>query len=227
MVITIDGPTASGKSSVAQLLAHKLNMYYLNTGMLYRALAYVLMRHCGYTLEQLDAINPKDITFSLDPELLHYQYQNGKVKILFKNEDVTSYLKMSEIDRASSLVSAQPLVRKELMSFQRWFGTQYDVVADGRDTGSVVFPNADYKFYLSASLESRAVRWQADRVKQGEAFTVEQSRQAINERDERDRTRKISPLMIALGAHVIDNSTLDLDQTALLLLSYIQKKEEV
>lgn len=224
MIVTIDGPTASGKSTVARMLAKKLGFYYLNTGMLYRALAYLLINHCGYKSTDLPDPKQVDVARCLDPQKLVYCYEpDGSVRITFAGEYITPHLKMSEIDRASSLVSANQMVREQLLQFQRWYGQQYDVVAEGRDLGSVVFPDADYKFFLSASIKERACRWQADRARQGEQFSLEQSIEKVTVRDKRDQERAISPLKVSEDAIEIDNSDLSLDQTVEQMFAFIKK----
>lgn len=214
MIITIDGPTASGKSSVARALAKKLNVYYLATGMLYRAIAYVLLHNAGYTKDGLRIPNPEDLATYLDPKRFRYLYDHEKgEQIFFDDQEITPFLKGSEIDEASSILSANQLVRDALLAIQRSFAKTFDLVAEGRDVGSVVFPNADYKFFLTASVDVRARRWQADQKKKGNDFSLAQAAEKITQRDERDKNRKIAPLVKPCGAILIDNSDLDFQQT--------------
>ena len=154
MIITIDGPTASGKSTIARELARRLSFYYLNTGMLYRAIAYVLVHHCNYSLANLAKPSIDDLTFCLDPHKLVYCYTaDGSIQVIFEGTDITSFLKHNAMDKASSIISACPEVRSRLLEFQRWYGKNHDIVAEGRDLGTVVFPHAQMKFfYFSAFL---------------------------------------------------------------------------
>src|SRR3990172_5965812 len=130
MIITIDGPTASGKSTVAKELAHALGFYYLNTGMLYRAVAYILMHHCGYSLSDLSAPLFEDLSYCLDEKKLVYSYYpSGTIKVQFDGKDITSFLKHNDMDKASSTISQNQEVRSSLLKFQRWYGKNYDIVA--------------------------------------------------------------------------------------------------
>jgi len=214
MIITIDGPTASGKSSVARALAQKLNIYYLATGMLYRAAAYVLINEAGYTKKDLENPKEEDLQIYLDPQRFRYEYDADRGETIFFDDTIiTPFLKGSDIDEASSLLSAHPLVRKALLAMQHSFAQTFDLVAEGRDVGSVVFPNADHKFFLTASVEVRAKRWQADQKKKGNNFSLDEAVEKITERDTRDQNRKIAPLVKPEGATVIDNSALSFQQT--------------
>ena len=211
MIITIDGPTASGKSSVAQLLAERLSYYYLYTGLLYRALAYI-------RISKAESTPIKDI---LTNGSLQYSYTHPKVpQILFNGLDITSYLKSAEIDRYASILSADPVVRTLLLDFQRKLGMCHSLVADGRDCGTIVFPHADYKFFLTAHAEVRAARWQKSQVALNNYFTLEESLSIIQERDERDSNRAHAPLIKAPDAYIIDNSNLDLLGTLNMIVQY-------
>jgi len=214
MIVTIDGPTASGKSSVARALAKKLNIYYLATGMLYRAAAYVLIKQAGYAKKNLKNPKPEDLNVYLDPERFQYFYDSAQgEKILFDGQEVTPFLKGSDIDDASSILSANRLVRKALLDMQRSFAKKFDLVAEGRDVGSVVFPNADHKFFLTASVVVRAKRWQADQGRKGNSFSLDQAIEKISQRDERDKNREVAPLVKPSDATLIDNSDLDFQAT--------------
>src|SRR3990172_12889222 len=151
MIITIDGPVASGKSSVAKVLAKKLNFYYVYTGLLYRAVAYVLIQKHKpsepITPESVAALMPADLEFIAR---LRYSYADDKPHVFYANQEITSFLSAAVLEQAASLVSAHPPVRGALLEFQRALARNHNVIADGRDCGSVVFPNADLKFYLTA-----------------------------------------------------------------------------
>jgi cytidylate kinase len=222
MIITLDGPTASGKSSVARLLAEKLGILYLNTGFLYRALAYILTRDYHYTREQLAAPNPEHIHEFFNPENIRYDYtpQIG-ARVFYKDQDITPYLKTPEADQWASIASAQPIVRAAILELQRTIADSKSLVAEGRDTGSIIYPNAEYKFFLTAPVEIRAKRWQEDKNKVGIPVTYEEALASLKERDTRDTTRAIAPLVVPTGAHVIDDGTLTVPETVQYIISFI------
>lgn len=224
MIITIDGPTASGKSTTAKLLAQRFGFFYLNSGYLYRALAYLLMRDKGYSLETIGDPTEPDIQTILDTKRLEYDCESqGNPIICFDGSNITPYLKTgSQIDQASSLASAHAIVRHILLDVQRDIGKKHDLVIDGRDTGSVVFPYADFKFYLTAPLELRAQRFMNDEQRRGNKMSVEQATKQLKIRDERDMTRLIAPLKIPQGAIIIDNGLYTLEETVEILYQMIR-----
>ena len=139
--------------------------------------------------------------------------------------NVTSHLKSSGVDAAASILSTNGRVRTELLRVQRACAEKFDLVAEGRDVGSVVFPNADVKFFLTACVSVRAQRWRSDQKKRsGIDFSLDKAIQTITKRDERDRTRTIAPLICPKDAFVLDNSDLDLDGTLAKMVDVIQKK---
>lgn len=227
VVITIDGPVGSGKSSVAKLLAKNLDFYYLYTGLLYRAAAYVLSVRtdllpqpssvCEFDVARL---TPKDLTCLDD---ISYSYVDKKPVIAYKNEDITPALMKSGIDQAASCVSANQLVRFALIDAQRNIAQTYNVVADGRDCGSVVFPDASVKFYLTAAIDVRAQRLFNDATRSCGSVSLDDVKKSIIERDKRDQSRKVAPLVVPEGAIVIDNSDMTLEQTAQAMEGQIKK----
>lgn len=214
MIITIDGPTASGKSTVARLLAKKLGFYYLNSGLLYRAVAYLLINHCLYKNDDLKNPDRKDLAEYVHPDKLIYEYgEDFKERILFEGENIAPLLKTSFIDKGASLVSTNKYVRELLLEVQRVAAQRFDLVAEGRDMGSVVFPEADITFFLTASVEVRAKRWREYQLQKGNEFSFEKAIEIVEDRDKRDREREISPLVIPDNAIVVDNSDLDIQET--------------
>ena len=214
MIITIDGPTASGKSTTAQLLARKLGFFYLNSGFLYRAFAYVLMHERGYTLDRLHNLDEHDIRVYLDPKRISYRCdEKGNPQVKFDESDITPYLKGSSNDQATSIISTNKKVREALLDVQRCIGVEHDLVVDGRDAGSVVFPQAEFKFYLTAPLEVRIHRWMNDQHIRGNMISFEHACKQLKMRDERDMTRAIAPLIIPQGAIIIDNGLYTLQET--------------
>ena len=221
MIITIDGPTASGKSTLARAVALKLDSYYIYSGLLFRALAYLLIKNKGYTVETLGAPAVTDVQEIFDPLHFKYQYNGGKEQVIFDGVDITDHLKHSDIDRGASIVSTDSFVRDELLILQRHIARTQSVVVDGRDTGSVVFPDAEYKFFITASLQERARRWRLDQAKRGMVFTDEQACAAVTERDARDSNRTLAPLTVADGAIIIDSTYLSKDQVLELILKRV------
>jgi cytidylate kinase len=222
MIITIDGPTASGKSTVAALIAKKLGFFHLNTGFLYRSLAYVLVVTFKYSENDLENVRSEDITECVRSDFFSYTYDTQKdVCITYKGADITRFLKDSLVDRYVAIISPQKLVREAMVEQQRAVAQKYNLVVDGRDVGSLVFPHANFKFYLTASLPVRAARWQKDQKARGTVFTLEEAEVRVHDRDVKDMSRKISPLAVPVGGIEIDNSTLTLDETVQKILSYI------
>lgn len=224
MIITIDGPVASGKSSVAKALAQKLSFYYLNTGLLYRAVAHILV-HILHTLpdpvtvESVAALKRKDLDFVAQ---LRYAYVDGKAQVFYKDQEITPALVAFSLEQSASLVSAQQPVRNALLEFQRSFARDHNVIADGRDCGSVVFPNADIKFYLTANMHVRVQRLLTDTTRLHQNQSPEDIGLSLLERDQRDKKRAAAPLRISVGAIVFDTSELTFEQTVEKLLHMIR-----
>jgi cytidylate kinase len=226
MIITIDGPTASGKSTIAQKLAQSLNFYYLPTGWLYRAVSYLLVKQFNYNEIQLANPKAEDVATCLDSERLIYLYDLKKGGILeYNGNDITNFLKDYTVDRLVAIISPIQMVRDKVVETQRAFARKHNSVIEGRDSGSVVFPHADYKFYITATLEVRAKRWQQDQEKRGHLFDLEEAKAQINERDCKDLERDYCPLKVPEGAIEIDNSDIDLDQTVQSVLHHIKLPE--
>lgn len=224
MVITIDGPSASGKSTVAHALAQKLGYYYLNTGLLYRALAFLLLKKEGYTEQDLAHPRAEDLKRYLDDVHFSYHYSStGHVTITFEELNITPFLKDPEIDRGASIISKNSRVREALQNIQHYIKEHHDLVVEGRDSGTEVFPHAEHKFFLTASLHERARRWQQMQEKlHGKTYTLEQAEQMLQERDKRDQERAIAPLRPADDATVIDSTDLSIEQVVAQMMKHIQ-----
>jgi cytidylate kinase len=193
-VIAIDGPAASGKSSVARALAKRLGFIYVNTGAMYRAVTWLAL---------LKNISPRDadaVVALLETMDMRCAIRGGETSIQIEGVDPSQYLSEPEINQNVSTIAGIAEVRRVLVDMQRAFATDHDVVMEGRDIGSVVFPETPYKFYIDASVEVRAHR----RALQGQ-------HDEIAARDRFDSTRKASPLIIAEDAHVVDSSHLTID----------------
>lgn len=228
MIITIDGPACSGKSTVARSLAKKLNFYYLNTGLLYRAVAYLLINQCAYEQNALRNADQADLNNLIDKNRLIYEYdQDASEQVIFDGQDITPFLRTSFIDEGASIVSTNIMVRDLLLKIQRVAAQKFDLVADGRDAGSVVFPEADVKIYLTASEKVRAERWRAEQERNGNTFSEDESRNIINDRDKRDKEREVAPLIIPDDAIFLDNSKLDMKETLDQIIEFIEKAKIV
>ncbi len=222
MIITIDGPVASGKSTISRILADKLEYYYVCSGLIYRAIAYVLVNHYGYTPETLSSVSAENVMRCADPKRLQYSYDGlSHERIFFDHTDITTYLKDKFIDNVTSLVSVNKDVRKAVTAVQHRVAQDYNVVVDGRDVGSVVFPDAQLKFFVTASVAVRAERWRKDQERYNNHISFDEAVRLITERDERDKNRVIAPLVVPKNAITIDTSTLTIDETIEKMMEYI------
>lgn len=218
LIVTIDGPAGAGKSTVARLLAERLGYLYLDTGALYRAVAWKV---------QASGVNPsvrRGVIGLLSTTTVSLDLVNGQVRVLVDGRDVTREIRTPEISRIASLVSAVPEVRDWLLPVQRRIGARGGVVAEGRDLGTRVFPAAPVKFFLEAREEIRAARRHRELVAAGHAPSVEQTRDEMQARDQRDRSRDVAPLVPAPDAVVIDSSALTVDQVVERMLAVVATK---
>lgn len=215
--IAVDGPSGAGKSTLARRLALRLGYIYVDTGALYRTIAYDMIR-CGAETEA-------EIIARLPELQVQLQYQNGQQHVYANGEDVTGMIRTPEVSMGASRVSALPAVRQFLFDLQRELAAQHNVVMDGRDIGTVVLPDADVKIFLTASPEKRAQRRFLElEEKQPGAQTYEEVLADVIKRDEQDMTRKISPLKQASDAVLADTSNANLDQSEQMLLAICKEK---
>jgi len=196
-VVAIDGPAGSGKSTVSKLLASSLGFVHLNSGSLYRGITLIALR------DDVDLTNEGRLAAAAYEAVMDFDPGGG---FHLNGEDVSEAIRASEVDRAVSTVAALPRVRAAVTEHQRRIAAGHSVVIEGRDVTTVVFPQAQVKVYLDASVEERASRRHADLVAHGEDADLAQVADEIRERDERDRTRADSPLLVAPDAHVIDTT---------------------
>ena len=210
MIIAIDGPSGAGKSTVAKLLSKELGFEYIDTGAMYRALAYKAYQ------QNID-INENDIEEMLKTTNITY-YDN---QIYLDGENIAKQIREEVISKASSKISALKNVREKMVELQRKIAADKNVILDGRDIGTIVFPNADYKFFITASMEERAKR----RFEQLKANNIEADYkivlQDIIKRDENDSTRQFSPLRMAEDALLIDTTNLDIQSVIKTIAQYI------
>jgi len=201
-VITIDGPTASGKGTVAHKVADRLGFHYLDSGALYRLTALMALRR-GTALTDEHAIAKL-------AEHLPAHFAGGE--ILLANENVTQQIRAEEVGNMASKIAALPTVRQALFALQLGFRKHPGLVADGRDMGSVIFPHAQLKVFLTASVEARAQRRYKQLIDKGFSANMEDLLSDLQARDDRDTHRAIAPLVAAEGAHVLDTSNMTADQ---------------
>jgi len=217
--IAVDGPAGAGKSTVSKMVAEKLNLFYIDTGAMYRAITYALLKN-NIDLHNETQIENfiKSINFSLkkNPE-------TNEMKIFINGKSVNEELRKKIIDLNVSLVSSYKCVRDFLVKLQQELGKNYNVILDGRDIGTVVFPDADFKFYLDASVDVRAKRRLND-AKNKEQRSIEEIKNEIIERDKLDSTREISPLKKANDAIYIDTSHLSIEEVVNLMIKKIKNQ---
>ena len=218
MVIAIDGPSGSGKTSTAKLLAEKMNFYYCDSGSLYRAITY------HFIDREIDLENTFEIANELKQVRIRYDVVSND--IILNSEYVTDFLRTDEVTNNVSKVSSIKIVRDFLISVQRMLGQNNNIILDGRDIGTTVFPNADYKFYVDADINVRAKR----RFKEIDAENSRQNYENILEmmkkRDSYDQNRQHSPLSIAKDAICIDTTDLSLNEQVDKIINIIKKAKE-
>lgn len=219
-IITIDGPAGAGKSTVARLLAEKLGFLLLDTGALYRALALHLTR-LRFTPEDspipADALRNQNMRLRVKPDV-------AAMRVFLGEEEVTQTIRSDWVAVAASGFSAKPEVRKALLQIQRSTAERGNVVAEGRDMGTVVFPAAPVKFFLTASLEERSRRRHKELVERGDQLDPSAVKADMRTRDERDRTRVQSPLVKAADAIEVDCTALDPDRVIDLMMKHISRQ---
>ncbi|PYS86862.1 MAG: (d)CMP kinase [Acidobacteria bacterium] len=220
MIIAIDGPSGAGKSTLGKMLAKKLRLLYLDTGAMYRAVALAVTK-AGLGFEAKEKV--ADIAEKAKIDLIG---EPDALKIFLDGDEVTSEIRTLQIAQAASVVSTNSEVRKVMVRHQREIGNAAPngCVLEGRDIGSVVFPDADIKFFLTAKPEARARRRYEEDKTRGRVSTYEQTLAEINERDQRDVSRADSPLTIAEDAVVIDTSELDLTEVFEAMLAKISEQ---
>jgi cytidylate kinase len=202
MIITIDGPAGAGKSSVARALAQRLGFDFLDTGAMYRVVTLAGLRRGGalrdepYLTEILDSI----------------QLDMPGDRVLLDGEDVTHAIRDPAVTAASGPIASSPVVRRRLVDMQRTLAAGRNIVCEGRDQGTVVFPNAECKFFLSADAEERARRRLRDLSARGDVVTLDEVKRAQEERDRRDAARTIGPMVPATDAVLLDSTQMSLDE---------------
>ena len=218
LIVTIDGPAGAGKSTVARTLAARLEYSYLDTGALYRAVAWKAQA-TGTDYTDSAALN--ECLKHMD---LHVTLENETTRTIVDSQDVTQYLRTPEVTRVASTVAAIPEVRHWLLPIQQQFGQSGGIVAEGRDMGTRVFPNADVKFFLNADLDTRTDRRYRENHQAGHAGDQKETRNQIQDRDTRDRSRNFSPLVPATDSVVVDSSSMTVEEVVTIMLESISAR---
>ncbi|CAM4394891.1 (d)CMP kinase [Vibrio astriarenae] len=217
-IVTVDGPSGAGKGTLCMLIADKLGYKLLDSGAIYRVLALAAIHH-GVDLTSEEALVP--IATHLDVQFIA---EGDLVKVILEGENVSGELRKEETGMAASKVAALPRVREALLRRQRAFAQEPGLVADGRDMGTVVFPDAPVKIFLDASAEERAQRRMKQLQLKGLDVRFDDLLSEIQERDDRDRNRAVAPLRPAEDALVLDSTSMSIDQVVEQAMNYIESK---
>lgn len=215
LVITIDGPAGAGKSTISKILAKKLGYIYLDTGALYRALAYKALK-LKISLDDISSL--KDLCVKTD---VYLKNVNGQMRVFVDGEDVEQKIRTEEVGLAASKISTYAVVREKLLDLQRKAGERGGIVAEGRDMGSVVFPGAACKFYLDAGVDERARRRHKELKIKGMPAEYESIQRDIIARDQQDKQRELAPLKAPEDAVIIDSDNLSIEEVVEKILSNI------
>lgn len=216
--IAIDGPAGAGKSTIAKAAAKAFGFIYVDTGALYRAVAYYVLSH-GKDVRNAETV--ENLLHDIVPEL---KYIDGEQRVFLNGEDVSDKIRTPEVSMGASAVSVIPRVRDFLFNLQKQIAAENNVVMDGRDIGTVVLPNADVKIFLTASAEERARRRHKELTEKGEQVSFEEVLADVNKRDYNDTHRDIAPLKQAEDAVLCDTTNVDLQGAIDMLVNIINEK---
>ena len=215
--IAIDGPAGAGKSTIAKKLARELDFIYVDTGAMYRAIAYFFIEN---GIESLDGINVKVLCAQMD---IRISYEDGNQQVILNGKNVTSHLRDEAVGKMASNVAVNGDVREKLLDLQKYIANEADVVMDGRDIGTKILPDAELKVFLTASVDVRAERRYNELVAKGIESNLDEIKEDIRIRDERDMNREISPLCQADDAVLIDSSFMTIDEVVAKIISLYNK----
>ena len=223
LVIAIDGYSSCGKSTVAKALARKLNLPYIDSGAMYRAVTLYFLNNNipipnnnSSEFNYANCLNEINIRFEVNP-------QNGNSEVVLNDKNIEIEIRKMKVSKNVSQVSTIPEVRSKLVEMQMKMGNEQGLVMDGRDIGTVVYPNADLKFFMTASGEVRAKRRYEDLLSRGVEITIDEVETNLNYRDYQDSHREASPLKQAEDAIVLDNSTMNQDQQLEFVMKYVDQ----
>lgn len=218
-VVVIDGPAASGKSTTAKRVAGELGWLYLDTGAMYRAITVKVLKN------RISLNDPKSIGRLVENIQIDFKHDKEGLRVIIDGEDVTAAIRTPEVDRAVGPVCEVDKVREVMVQKQRDIASNRQIVAEGRDMGTVVFPHADLKFYMVASIDERAKRRQEDLSKQAIHMSLNDIKNELRRRDERDSTRSNSPLMQAKDAICINTTKMKIEEQVDFIVDHIKKKQ--
>ena len=220
MIIAIDGPSGAGKSTLAKRLAKELGFIYVDTGAMYRALALKVLR------EGVDLADDASMARLIGSTTIDLRQVDGALQVLLDSADVAAEIRTPQVSQMASKASALGVVRSRLLELQRDMARRGNIVAEGRDIGTVVFPQAEVKIFLQASAAERARRRFAELQSAGQSVDLMKTLREIEERDQRDSERDLAPLRQADDALMIDSSGVDADQVTARVLAHIRTKQE-
>ncbi|HPV20689.1 MAG TPA: (d)CMP kinase [bacterium] len=218
--IAIDGPAGAGKSSVSRMVAGLLGYQYVDTGAIYRSLAYAM----NDTVKLEDHAEIRQLLDNFD---VSFRMKDDVNHIFLNGEDITPFIRTEKVSMLASSVSALPFVREALLEMQKRYARAGGVVMEGRDIGTVIIPDAELKIFLTASPEKRAARRMLELKAKGVEITMENLVEEIKRRDDQDLKRAIAPLKIAVDGVLVDNSDIDLFETAELIVKYAREREKL
>ena len=219
-VIAIDGFSSTGKSSISKVIAQKLDLIHIDTGALYRGITYFALENCLNDSQEIDI---KSLFEKFDQIHLEFILNNGVLELFLNGKNINKEIRELRVSNNVSIVAKQPEIRDFLLDFQRNLATKGGVIMDGRDIGTVILPNADFKFFVTASPEERARRRHLQLQNAGTEASYEEVFQNLITRDKIDSERDVAPLKQADDAILIDNTLLNKEETIALILSHISK----
>lgn len=220
MNIAIDGPAGAGKSSIAKLVAKKMNYVYVDTGAMFRTMALYFLK------QQLDTTDKTVVEQNCGDIQIRMEYQNGEQHIFLGDEDVSLDIRKEEVGKQASVIAKYPVVRTKLLNLQRELAARNNVIMDGRDIGTVVLPDAECKVYLTASPHVRAMRRYKELQEKGQICELEVIEADIIARDNEDMNREIAPLTQAADAFLVDSSDMSIEEVVAKICELAERSEK-